>query len=114
MMYAPRTNHDCHCGRNSTYKNRFGCFKSTTSSTPVTTRKNIATNPSTSCRLVELSAPNVYLAVAAAKNPPAAIDFVQMYATTGQPQICFRGRTSYTRRGDSKRVARDWGVGVRD
>jgi len=78
MMYAPRTSHDCHCGRSSTYRNRFGCFKSTTSKMPVTTRKNIATTPSTNCRLAEFSALSVNRAAAAAKNPPAAIDFVQM------------------------------------
>src|SRR6266508_6090311 len=28
MMYAPRASHDFHCGRNSTFKKRFGCDKS--------------------------------------------------------------------------------------
>src|SRR4051812_22556356 len=88
IMYAPRTNQDFHCGRKSTYKNRLGCFRSTTRSTPVTTRNSIATKPSTICRFVETAVcagsgdprtteagPGTkYRAAAAARNPPAAID----------------------------------------
>src|SRR5581483_6233325 len=57
----------------------------TAKATPRPLTPSIAAGPESTC------------AANMAKNAPLASDFVQVYATTGQPLAGGRGRTSYTR-----------------